>query len=279
MDGRSQQLRTLIVNTPDRVNVVVQEWGTQEGPSILFIHGFSQSHLSWKKQVLSSLAITFHMVTYDIRGHGESDKPLEAEFYRESHRWADEVRAVIEATNLRRPVLVGWSYGGRIISDYLMKYGDEDIGGVEYVGGMTNSELNAGSPALKVMAGMASEKLSTNLENTRAFVRLCSSQTPTRDEFEAMVGINMMTPAKVRGYMQNRATPYEATLKRLTVPVLVTHGEEDKVVLPVVGRYTLNTVPGAKGSFYPGIGHSPFWEDTERFNEQLTEFMKLANQR
>jgi len=87
----------------------------------------------------------------------------------------------------------------------------------------------------------------------------------------------MLTPSRIRGYMGNRATPYEATLKQLRVPVLVTHGEEDKVVLPAVGRYTLKTVPGAKGSFYPGIGHSPFWEDAKRFNKELTEFVKFVN--
>jgi pimeloyl-ACP methyl ester carboxylesterase len=132
---------------------------------------------------------------------------------------------------------------------------------------------------LKVIAGMASESLTTNLESTRAFLRLCFARPPTQDEFETMVGFNMMTPAKVRGYMGRRATPYEATLTRLKIPVLVTHGEEDKVVLAAVGRYTLKTVPGAKGSFYLGIGHSPFWEDPERFNEELTEFVTLANPR
>lgn len=272
-------MRTVTVKTPDGVNVAVQEWGNRDGPDILFIHGFSQSHVSWTKQVLSDLANTFHMVTYDLRGHGQSDKPLDAAFYTESHRWADEVMAVMEATSLRRPVLVGWSYGGRIVSDYLMKYGDAGIAGVEYVSANTNRELNAGSPALKVQAGMASESLITNLESTRAFVRLCFARPPTQDEFETMIGFNMMTPAKVRGYMGGRATPYEEILKRLQVPVLVTHGEEDKVVLIAVGRYTLKTVPCAKGSFYPGIGHSPFWEDTERFNKELTEFVKLANPR
>ncbi len=272
-------MRTVTVTTPDGVNVAVQEWGNRDGPDILFIHGFSQSHLSWTKQVSSDLAQTFHMVTYDLRGHGQSDKPLDAVFYTESDRWADEVRAVMEATGLRRPVLVGWSYGGRIVTDYLMKYGDGGIAGVEYVSAMTNRELNADSPALKVMAGMASESLTTNLESTRALLRLCFNRPPTQDEFETMVGFNMMTPAKVRGYMRSRPTPYEATLKRLQVPVLVTHGEEDKVCLAAVGRYTLKTVPGAKGSFYPGIGHSPSWEDPERFNEELTEFVKLANSR
>jgi pimeloyl-ACP methyl ester carboxylesterase len=174
-------------------------------------------------------------------------------------------------------VLVGWSYGGRIVSDYLMKYGDEGVAGVDFVAANTNRELNAGSPALKVQAGMASDNLTKNLENTRAFLRLCFARAPTQDEFETMLRFNMLTPSRVRGYMGSRATPYEATLKRLRIPVLVTHGEEDKVVLPAVGRYTLKTVPGAKGSFYPGIGHSPFWEDPGRFNAELTKFVKFAN--
>ena len=270
-------MKTLTVKTRDGVNVSAQEWGNRNGPAILFIHGFSQSHLSWTKQVLSDLAKTFHMVTYDLRGHGQSDKPLEAAFYTESHRWADEVLAVMEATGLRKPVLVGWSYGGRIVSDYLMAYGDGGIAGVEYVSANTNRALNAASPALKVQAGMASENLTTNLESTRAFLRLCFCRPPTHDEFETMVRFNMLTPSEVRGYMAGRATPYESTLKRLGIPVLVTHGEEDQVVLPAVGRYTLKTVPGAKGSFYPGVGHSPFWEVPERFNAELAEFVKFAN--
>lgn len=273
----SQPTRTLRVKTPDGVSIAAQEWGNRKGPDILFVHGFSQTHLSWTKQVVSDLADTFHLVTYDLRGHGQSDKPPHAVFYTESDRWADEVRAIIDATALRRPVLVGWSYGGRIVTDYLMKYGHEGLAGVDYVCANTNRELNASSPALKAMAGMASESLTTNLENTRAFLRLCFARPPTQDEFETMVRFNMLTPSTVRGYMGNRATPYEATLKQLRVPVLVTHGEEDKVVLPAVGRYTLKTVPGAKGSFYRGIGHSPFWEDAKRFNKELTEFVKFAN--
>ena len=277
--GGLNPLNTLTVKTPDGLKVNAQQWGRYDGPGILFIHGFSQSHLSWTKQVLSDLANIFHMVTYDLRGHGASDKPLEARFYNESPRWADEVAAVMDATGLYRPVLVGWSYGGRIVSDYLMKYGDDVIAGVEYVCANTNRDLNAGSPAFKVMAGMASKTFETNLQNTRAFVRLCFARPPTQDEFERIVEFNMQTPAEVRAYMAGRATPYEPTLKRLRVPVLVTHGEEDQIVLPPVGRYTLETVPEAKGSFYAGVGHSPFWEETERFNAELAEFVTLANGR
>ena len=59
------------------------------------------------------------MVIYDLRGHGNSDKPLEPERYKSPKFWADEPHAVMDATELKRPVLVGWSYAGRVMADYL----------------------------------------------------------------------------------------------------------------------------------------------------------------
>jgi pimeloyl-ACP methyl ester carboxylesterase len=105
--------RNVAVTTPDGVRISAQEWGNPQGPEILLIHGFSQSHLSWLRQVRSDLAREFRMVTYDARGHGYSDKPAAPEYYKEARRWADEVQAVIDQVGLRKPVLVGWSYGGR----------------------------------------------------------------------------------------------------------------------------------------------------------------------
>ena len=79
------------------------------------------------------------MVTYDLRGHGDSDKPLDAAFYRESSRWAQELDSVIAGAHLQRPALVGWSYGGRVICDYLLSYGDDSIAGINFVGATTKN--------------------------------------------------------------------------------------------------------------------------------------------
>ena len=118
--AQEQKFKAVSVKTPDGLTISAQDWGNPNGPEILFIHGFSQSHLSWIKQVTSSdLAKEFHMVTYDLRGHGNSDKPLEPERYKTSKYWGDEVQAVMDATGLKRPVLAGWSYGGRVMADYL----------------------------------------------------------------------------------------------------------------------------------------------------------------
>ena len=123
----------ITVTTPDGLTISAQEWGNPTGPEILFIHGFSQSHLSWMRQVDSDLAKEFRIVTYDLRGHGNSDKPLDPARYRDSKAWGDEVQAVIDAAGLKRPVLVGWSYAGRVISDYLATHGAGQIAGINFV--------------------------------------------------------------------------------------------------------------------------------------------------
>ena len=71
--AQERNFKAASVKTPDGLTISAQDWGNPNGPEILFIHGFSQSSLSWIKQVTSDLAKEFHMVTYDLRGHGNSD--------------------------------------------------------------------------------------------------------------------------------------------------------------------------------------------------------------
>ena len=95
------QYKPFAVKTPDGLTIRAQIWGNAGGPEILFIHGFSQSYLSWIKQTGSGLSQAFRMVTYDLRGHGGSDKPSDAKYYQNDKAWADEVAAVIQAAGLK----------------------------------------------------------------------------------------------------------------------------------------------------------------------------------
>ena len=96
--------------------------------------GWSQHHLCWSKQFESGLADKFRLVAIDLRGHGQSEAPLDSESYTIGALWADDLNCVIKALKLDSPVLVGWSYAGLIISDYFRKYGDDAIAGVNFVG-------------------------------------------------------------------------------------------------------------------------------------------------
>ena len=112
----------------------VREWGNPEGSLILFIHGWSQSQLCWARQVSGPLSQQFHIVTYDLRGHGMSEKPRSADCYLDAQLWADDLASVIRRTGRDRAVLVAWSYGGFVVSDYLRAYGDQKIAGLNLVG-------------------------------------------------------------------------------------------------------------------------------------------------
>src|SRR5580692_1851893 len=265
------------VKTPDGLTISAQEWGNPAGPEILFIHGFSQSHLSWMRQVDSDLAKDFRIITYDLRGHGNSDKPLDPARYRDSKAWGDEVQAVIDTAGLKRPVLVGWSYAGRVISDYVTTHGADGISGLNFVDASIKFIPEYVGDNLKNLPLMASEDLATNIAATRTFVHGCFSKQPTADDFETMLAFNMMVPPKVRAGLSGRPLDATAVMSKLTIPVLVSHGAEDKNAKVDTAKFTASVIPGAKLSVYDGIGHSPFYEDAPRFNGELAAFVRAAN--
>jgi non-heme chloroperoxidase len=276
--AQTAKYKPITVKTPDGLTISAQEWGNPNGPEILFIHGFAQSHLSWLRQVDGDLAKEFRMVTYDLRGHGMSDKPDDAAKYRDSKAWADELQAVIDAAGLKRPVLVGWSYAGRVMSDYVTVQGAGRIAGLEFVDAQIKADPATVGENLKNMAAMASETdLAANIAATRAFVHGCFVKQPSADELETMVAFNMMVPLKVRIGMGGRPLDATEVMSKLKLPVLVTHGADDHNSKVEAARYTASVIPGAKLSIYEGVGHLPFYENAPRFNAELAAFVREAN--
>jgi non-heme chloroperoxidase len=277
--GIAQEMKNkpLNVTTPDGLTISAQEYGKPNGPGIVFIHGFSQSHLSWMRQTDSDLTKEFHIVTYDLRGHGNSDKPLEAARYRDSKAWGDEVQAVIDAAGLKRPVLVGWSYAGRVISDYVATHGTGGISGIDFVDASIKFVPEYVGENLKNLPLMASEDMLTNINATRVFLHGCFSKQPSAEDFEIMLAFNMMVPPKVRAGLSGRPLDATEIMSKLTIPVLVSHGAEDKNAKVETAKYTASVIPGAKLSIYDGTGHSPFYEDAPRFNSELAALVRTAN--
>jgi pimeloyl-ACP methyl ester carboxylesterase len=89
----------------------------------------------------------------------------------------------------------------------------------------------------------------------------------------------MVTPQHVRSAIGTWPANIEATntaMRMVKCPVLVTHGLADAVVLPASAERSLSLVAHAKASWYEGCGHSPFWEDTPRFNRELADFVSAS---
>src|SRR5262249_58878322 len=148
-------------------------------------------------------------VTYDLRGHGNSDKPLEAARYRDGKAWADELQAVIDAAGLKRPVLVGWSYAGRVISDYVTYRGANGISGIDFVDASIKFVPEFVGDNLKNLPLMASEDMLTNITATRTFLHGCFSMKPSVDHSEPILAFTMMSTPKERVMLSVR--PHDAT--------------------------------------------------------------------
>src|SRR5215213_3514888 len=99
---------------------------------------------------------------------------------------------------MKRPVLVGWSYGGRVISDYLRIHGLDRVAAINFVAALTKTaDSSFYGPGIKHREGMLSDDLTTNIAATRAFLRACFEKQPSADEFETMLAYNMVIPAQV----------------------------------------------------------------------------------
>jgi non-heme chloroperoxidase len=252
----------------------VREWGRADGPPILFIHGVSQSHLCWAKQYESALADEFRLVAYDLRGHGMSEAPLGPEHYADGQLWADDVAAIIEQLGLDRAVLVGWSYGGFIICDYLRAHGQDRVAAIDFVAG----GVKLGEAALGTLIGPGfldhvpdaiADDLPTNIRGIRALVKAFPAKPYAPDDVETLLCASMTVPAQIRANLLARQIDGDDVLPIIEVPLLVTHGRADTVVLPAMAEHVLATCPSAEPSWYEGVGHTAHLEEPERFNREL----------
>jgi pimeloyl-ACP methyl ester carboxylesterase len=263
------------------VKLHVREYGNSVGIPILLIHGWSQSHLCWSKQFESSLANDARIVALDLRGHGMSDAPAEIDQYTDGDKWADDIAAVIDQLALDRPILVGWSYGGYIISDYVRRNGQSKIAGINFVAAAVVLDRKAfgtlvGPGFLENAPGACQDDLPTNIAAIRRLLRACVVKPFSEDDFEKILAFNMVVKPNVRGALLQRELDFASLLEGITVPVLVTHGRSDTLVLPAMADYILNHCKTAEVSWYEGVGHAPFLEEPLRFNTELKRFAASA---
>ena len=264
------------------VKLHVREYGNPTGVPILLIHGWSQSHLCWSKQYGSALKDDTRIVALDLRGHGMSDAPAETDQYTDGDKWADDIAAVIDQLALDRPILVGWSYAGYIVSDYVRRKGQDKIAGINFVAAAVVLGPKAfgsllGPGFLENAPGACQDDLPTNIVAVRRFLRACIVKPVSQDDFEEILAFNMVVKPNVRSALVQRELDFSSLLEGITVPVLVTHGRSDTVVLPAMADYILNHCKTAKVSWYEDVGHAPFLEEPLRFNTELKRFAVSAH--
>ena len=264
---------TIIGGGGTRLHLV--EAGEPRGPSILFLHGCSQSWLTWDRQLRSELARRYRLVALDLRGHGSSERPSDG--YDDSRMWADDVHAVIRGLELDQPILCGWSYGPLVILDYVRHYGEKLIGGIHMVGAVTKLGSEAAAAALSaeflaIVPGLFSRDVDEAVGALQTLLQLCFVREPEEPDRYTMLGFGVSVPPFVRQALLTRVVDNDDLLPTIAKPVLITHGARDAIVRPEVVAQHRSLLSHAQVDIMPGAGHAPFRDDAERFNQRLGAF-------
>lgn len=264
--------------------LAVYEAGNPDGAEIVFIHGLMGSHLAWISQLTGTLAQNYRLIAIDLRGHANSGKPLETEAYTASRYWAEDLHAVMEAKSLENPVLVGWSYGPRLIKDYIRYFGQHRLAGIVLVSTApvmagTDEEFALYGPGmLALFEELLSADDQVRLQATTEFLTDLLTAEPFDDAtLDMVLDIAMLVPSEARAAMFSRLLDNSDIAADMTIPALLIHGESDQVVDPQASSDMAALIDDSALLTYPETGHAPFLETPERFDSDLSAFMQSLN--
>ncbi|MEN0135708.1 MAG: alpha/beta hydrolase [Rhodococcus sp. (in: high G+C Gram-positive bacteria)] len=262
----------------DGTPLVYSVTGDPDARALVLLHGWAQSSKCWGPTVLDELGARYRVIAVDLRGHGYSGAP--AAGYDDSAVWAGDVDAVLTAEGVTSgAVLLGWSYGGLVICDYLASHGTSAVDGVVLVGAITS--IGRGEAGGKVGAAMRAAIPGAMSEEPREAIRalgafgnaLTGPPEGKGAQSQALFGASLATPPRVRAALFNRSASHDDLLRSLDIPALVLHGTEDSVVDVSAGRHAAELIPQARASFWEGCDHGPFVEDPDRFVKEVGEFV------
>jgi non-heme chloroperoxidase len=260
------------------VMLSVQEWGNPNGQPILFAHAFAMSHLDYLPQVTSELAQEFRLITFDHRGHGESDKLAIPEAYDNADVFAEDFHAIITTLNLQKPIIVAHSMSGALTGDYLNKYGDGNVGGVVLLA--ANTKLGTAMFQTQIGAafvdprsqGVFSDNLLERINAWNFVNRYLSTEPPSNETHDLFLASSMVTSQVFFNPVLTREQNYLPLYQRLQIPVLLIHAQDDDIVLLAAAEQLLAIKPDAKYVLYELGAHGPHWENAADFNQQLVSF-------
>jgi len=225
----------------------------------------------------SDLATDFRLVAMDLRGHGSSDRPVDG--YGDSRLWADDLHATIQTLGLKDPVVCGWSYGPLVILDYIRHYGDDAIGAICLVGGVTKlgseEALGVLTPEfISLVPGFFASEVEPCVASLRSLIELCL-HAPSDEDLYTMLGASVSVPPYVRRAMLSRSVSNDDLIPRIRKPAFIVHAPDDAVVKAAAAKQHQDSFPKSQVATVPGAGHAVFWNDPATFNRHLRDFVKL----
>jgi non-heme chloroperoxidase len=268
------------ITTKDGTEIYYKDWG--KGPVVTFSHGWPLSADAWNGQMLFLADRGFRVVAHDRRGHGRSSQPS---IGNDMNGYADDLGEVIDALDLRDVTLVGHSTGGGEVARYIGRHGTNKVAKAVLVSAvppiMVQSDANPEGLPIKVF-----DELRTGLmkDPSQFYKDLATpfygANLPGADVSQGLLDqfwLWSMQSGLKNAYESIKAfseTDFTEDLKKIDVPTLVLHGEDDQIV-PVKdsARKSAKLIRGAQEKYYPGAPHGLTATHQDQFNADLLAFL------
>lgn len=272
------------VTTKDGVDIFYKDWGPRDAPVIFFHHGWPLSSDDWDAQMLFFLKEGFRVVAHDRRGHGRSTQVWDGH---DMDHYADDVAAVVEHLSVQGAVHVGHSTGGGEVAYYVARYPNDPVAKAVLISAvpplMVKTENNPDGLPKEVFDDLQNQLF----KNRSQFYHdvpagpFYGFNRPGAKVSEPVV-LNwwrqgMMGGAKAHydGIVAFSQTDFTEALKKIEVPVLILHGEDDQVVpFEISGKKSAELVKNGKLISYPGFPHGMPTTEAETINKDLLAFIR-----
>jgi non-heme chloroperoxidase len=270
------------ITTPDGVEIYYKDWGT--GQPIVFSHGWPLSADDWDKQMMFFLRRGYRVLAHDRRGHGRSSQTAKGH---DMDHYADDLAALTGYLDLEEAVHVGHSTGGGEVVRYLARHGESRVAKAVLISAvpplMVLTAENPGGLAKEVFDDFQ-KQVGTNRAQFYHDVPAGPFYGYNRPGVKPSQGViwnwwrqGMMGGAKAHfdGIVAFSQTDFTEDLKKITVPVLVMHGDDDQIVpyadsAPLSAKLLKNGVLKT----YKGFPHGMPTTEADTINADLLAFIK-----
>jgi pimeloyl-ACP methyl ester carboxylesterase len=252
------------------------------GRPVVLIHGWPLSGASWKDQLPALQEAGYRVVTYDRRGFGRSDKPMTGYGY---DTLTEDLHAVLTGLDLRDVTLVGFSMDGGEVARYFTQYGAERLRSVVFASAVTpymmQSSGNPDGPLTKAEAARMTASLAAGQDSfydefmTRFFSANGQLKVTKSQRQEALEQCQQASKTAALACMTAfGTTDFRDDLPKVSVPVLVLHGDADQTVpYQGSGQRTHAALPGSSLHLIADAPHGCNISHAGEFNQALLTFL------
>jgi non-heme chloroperoxidase len=270
------------VTTKDGLQIYYKDWGS--GQPIVFSHGWPLSADDWDNQMMFFLNHGYRVIAHDRRGHGRSTQTADGH---DLDHYADDLRAVMDHLQLENPIHVGHSTGGGEVIRYLARHGDRGVAKAAIISAipplMVKTDANPGGLPKSVFDDFQAQ-LAAN--RSQFYQDIASGpfynfNRPGVKTIEPVVHNwwrqGMMGGAKAHydGIVAFSQTDFTEDLKKITIPVLVMHSEDDQIVpYADAGPLSAKLLNNGTLKTYKGLPHGMPTTHPDVINADLLAFLK-----